>query len=66
MTQLDVGESRELRLSPGRNAWLQVARGSLSLNGNQLEEGAGAAVSEEERLALVGREPAEALVFDLA
>ena len=66
VTQLGVGESRELRLRPGRHAWLQVARGSLSLNGKQLGEGAGAAVSGENRLVLLAQEPAEVLVFDLA
>jgi hypothetical protein len=43
-----------------------VARGSISVNGTDLSEGDGAAVSGEERLAVVGREPAEILVFDLA
>ena len=66
VTQLGVGESRELRLRPGRHAWLQVARGWLSLNGKQLGEGAGAAVSGENRLVLLAQEPAEVLVFDLA
>jgi len=66
VTQLGAGESRELRLRPGRHAWLQVARGSVALNGQALDEGAGAAVSGEERLALVAQEPAEVLVFDLA
>jgi redox-sensitive bicupin YhaK (pirin superfamily) len=66
VAQLSVGESRELRLRAGRHAWIQVARGSVSLNGEPLEEGAGAAVSGEDRLALVAQEPAEVLVFDLA
>jgi len=61
-----AGENRELRLRRGRHAWIQVAAGSVSVNGTPLEEGDGAAVSGEERLQLLGRQPAEVLVFDLA
>ena len=60
------GEGRELPLSPGRSAWVHVARGSVSLNGTVLGEGDGAAVGEEERLSFAGGQDAEVLVFDLA
>jgi hypothetical protein len=43
-----------------------VARGSISVNRTTLAEGDGAAVSGEERLAFVGKAPAEILAFDLA
>jgi hypothetical protein len=43
-----------------------VARGALKLNDNYLKQGDGAGVSNESSLTLVGTEPAEALVFDLA
>jgi len=66
VTLLDAGARRELPLRPGRHAWVHVARGAVSLNGTDLGAGDGAAVSGEERLALVGREPAEVLVFDLS
>ena len=65
VTVLAAGESRDLRLRAGRHAWIHVARGAVSLNGSPLGEGDGAAVSGEERLSFVGREPAEVLVFDL-
>jgi redox-sensitive bicupin YhaK (pirin superfamily) len=58
-------ERRELRLRPGRHAWIHVARGSASLNGTVLDEGDGAAVSGEDHLTLIGRQAAEVLVFDL-
>lgn len=61
-----AGERREFRLRPSRHAWIHVARGSTSMNGTVLDEGDGAAVSGEERLAFVGHEAAEVLVFDLA
>jgi len=65
MTQLADDESRELPLRPGRAAWVHVARGSVSLNGNALGEGDGAAVNSEETLRFLGGKGAEVLVFDL-
>jgi redox-sensitive bicupin YhaK (pirin superfamily) len=66
VTVIPAGERRELRLRPGRHAWVHLARGAASVNGTPLREGDGAAVSGEESLAFVGQEPAEVLVFDLA
>jgi quercetin 2,3-dioxygenase len=53
-------------LAEGRHAWVQVARGSLTLNGEKLEEGDGAAVSNEQKLTFNATMPAEFMVFDLA
>jgi redox-sensitive bicupin YhaK (pirin superfamily) len=53
-------------LRPGRHDWVQVAKGSLDLNGRELHAGDGAAISGEKSLELVAREPAEVLLFDLA
>ncbi len=53
-------------LAPGRHAWVQVARGSLTLNGQPLWQGDGAAGSAEPALRLIGLESTEVLVFDLA
>ena len=63
---LRPGEHRDLPLRPSRHAWIHIARGSIAVNGTALGEGDGAAVSGEERLAFVGYEAAEILVFDLA
>jgi hypothetical protein len=63
---IGAGERRELRLRPSRHAWIHVARGSVSVNGTVLGEGAGGAVSGEDRLGFLGQQPAEVLVFDLA
>ena len=49
-----------------RHAWIQVARGSLTLNGRPLWQGDGAAVSAEAVLRLIGLESTEVLVFDLS
>jgi len=59
-------ESRlEHGLRPGRYAWVQVAEGELTLNGQALKAGDGAAVSEEASLILASTGPAQAVVFDL-
>ncbi|HZH31778.1 MAG TPA: pirin family protein [Pyrinomonadaceae bacterium] len=52
-------------LSPGRHAWVQLARGAAEINGQLLRQGDGAAISDEEQLSLAGREEAEVLLFDL-
>jgi hypothetical protein len=65
-TLLGKGEKAEYTLAPGRHAWLQVARGTGTLNGVELKAGDGVAVSEESRLVLSATEPLEALLFDLA
>ena len=60
------GDEVEHRLAPGRHAWVQVTRGSVALNGETLEAGDGAAVSEESAARLRGSDDAEVLLFDLA
>jgi redox-sensitive bicupin YhaK (pirin superfamily) len=63
---LDSGRSIGHELLPGRHAWLQVARGSLTLNGRELAIGDGVAVSDERTLELAGRDEAEIVLFNLA
>ena len=56
------------RLAGGRHAWLQVARGAVTLNGVSLRAGDGAAASDERTLEIAGAGDgaAEILLFDLA
>jgi len=54
------------QLAPNRHAWIQVARGSVVLNGENLDQGDGAAISGEFKLTVSGRKRAEILLFDLA
>src|SRR5688572_15240977 len=63
---LASGESATLDLQPGRHAWVQVARGAVTVNGQPLSEGDGAAVSDEMALHVTASKDAEVLVFDLA
>ncbi len=62
----DRGEKATLRLAPGRHGWIQVARGKVSLNGQQLGEGDGAGIVDEEVLRIEGIAGGEVLLFDLA
>jgi redox-sensitive bicupin YhaK (pirin superfamily) len=63
---LEPGETVTHRLRAGRHAWLQVARGAVTLNDRRLKEGDGASVTDEELLEISGNESAEILLFDLA
>jgi redox-sensitive bicupin YhaK (pirin superfamily) len=63
---LEPGESVEHTLAEGRHAWIQVARGSVRVNGERLAPGDGASVSEPGSLRLTGEESAEILLFDLS
>ena len=59
------GEAVTHRLTPGRSAWVQVARGAVTLNDTALSAGDGAAVSEEPLLTVTAKDQAEVLLFDL-
>jgi quercetin 2,3-dioxygenase len=64
---LGSGEHLDQSLAPGRHAWIQVARGNVSMNGEALAEGDGAAVSGEQGLSFTGGpDGSEFLFFDLA
>ena len=65
-TVLLRGETVRHELKPQRHAYVQVARGRVTLNGIRLEEGDGAAISEEKTVELTGADKAEVLLFDLA
>jgi redox-sensitive bicupin YhaK (pirin superfamily) len=61
----DGAEQAAFGLAAGRRAWLQVARGKLTVNGTALSEGDGAYTSGPASLALAGGTGAEVLLFDL-
>lgn len=63
---LDGGQRVEHALGSGRGAWIQVARGSVDVNGTALHQGDGAAIEDESSLAIAASEAAEILLFDLA
>jgi redox-sensitive bicupin YhaK (pirin superfamily) len=61
----EAGEQAELRLAPGRHAWVHVARGTVRVGEHTLHSGDGAAVSDEEAVRIEGVDAGEVLVFDL-
>ncbi len=63
---LGAGKTVAHEFGAGRHGWLQVARGGVKLNGQELSQGDGAAISEERKLAIQATEDAEVLLFDLA
>ena len=65
-TILAPGETVKHELKPDRHAYVQVARGSVTLNGSKLATGDGAAISQEKSVELTGVDNAEVLLFDLA
>lgn len=65
LAKLDKGDQVEHTLGANRHAWVHVARGEVTLNGQALKAGDAAAVSEEAQLKLAATQPAQVLVFDL-
>jgi quercetin 2,3-dioxygenase len=63
---LEAGDEVAIDLRPERSAWVQVARGAVTLNGTGLKEGDGAAVFDTATLTLTSDKGGEVLVFDLA
>jgi hypothetical protein len=68
VAKLEKGQSVEHGLDSKRGAFVQVARGSVTLNGKELKHGDGAAVEQEAKLRISNgnNEQAEILLFDLA
>jgi redox-sensitive bicupin YhaK (pirin superfamily) len=64
-TVLEQGQEVDHRTSVNRHLWIQVVRGSIRANGLLLQQGDGAAVSDETQLTLTGQQSAEVLLFDL-
>jgi len=66
ITALPEGQSVSLPIGEGRHAWVQVATGSIDVNGTTLKEGDGAAVSDEALLTIQAGSKSDVLLFDLA
>lgn len=66
VSDIDAGKTVKAEFAPGRNIWVQVANGSVSVNGTTLAQGDAAAITGETALEMAASEKAEVLVFDLA
>lgn len=63
VAELGEGDSVSHILPEGRHAWIQVVRGALDLNGLPLQQGDGAAISDERTVVVSGS--GEFLLFEL-
>jgi redox-sensitive bicupin YhaK (pirin superfamily) len=63
---LSDGERVEHPVAKDRGVWVQVARGSIDVNGTKLAQGDGAAIENESSLAITSKGESEILLFDLA
>ena len=61
----DGDEAATLPLNPARKAYVHVARGALTVNGEKLQKGDAALLANESSLTLADGQDAEVLVFDL-
>ncbi len=65
-TLLNTGEEVAHGFKPGRNGWVQVARGKATVNGEQVQAGDGIALKAESKVTIkADADGAEVLVFDL-
>lgn len=64
-TLLEAGEEVQHELAPGRKAYVHVARGNVTVNGQPLGSGDGAKIEDTRRAHFEGLSSAEVLLFDL-
>ena len=65
LAKLDANQSVTHTLAPGRHAWLHVAEGAVTLNGQAMTAGDAAAIADEPSLEIVGTRSSQILLFDL-
>jgi redox-sensitive bicupin YhaK (pirin superfamily) len=65
LAKLSPGEKVAHQLRPGRHAWVHVAEGELTVNGQRLTGGDAVAISDEKQIALAASKNSQVLLFDL-
>lgn len=65
LAQLDAAQTVTHTLDPNRHAWLQVLRGSVTLNHTPMHTADGAAITDETQLTITANDDAELMLFDL-
>ena len=63
---LEAGRSLSWKLATGRSAYLVPASGKVLVNGVEVEEGDGVAVTDEARIELIALRDAEVVAVELA
>ena len=64
--KLDAGVEAIHPLEPGRQAWLHVAKGEITLGDEVLKAGDAAAITDQQQIAVKSNAESEILLFDLA
>ncbi len=64
--KLDSDNEVSHKIRAGRRIWVQVAKGTISVNGHTLKPGDAASISDEDTILLRSKTAAEVLLFDLA
>lgn len=64
-TVLDANKTLEFDARPGRSLYFQIARGSVQVNGTQLEKGDAIAMDDVTHVEIVSQTDAEIVLFDL-
>jgi len=62
---VEPGQTVQYPVAAGRNVWVQVAEGSLTVNGQALSTGDGAAIENESALVFTAQAHTELIAFDL-
>jgi len=65
VSKLAQGKTIDFTLAENRQAWMQVARGSVSLNNTLLDQGDGVAITDLDIFRVTATEDSEVLLFDL-
>lgn len=65
LSLLSKGRSLRHEFGPGRKGWLQVATGAVTLGGETLRAGDGAAIQDEASITIAAAEESQFLLFDL-
>ena len=63
--KLEAGQKTNYTLAPERHAWIHVAEGEVSINGEKLSGGDAIGLNEETVLNISATKPSQVLLFDL-
>jgi quercetin 2,3-dioxygenase len=66
VSRMNAGRSVEHSLAPGRGVYLYVIEGDVGVNGERMETGAAAQITEEERVEIAASSASELILVDVA
>lgn len=66
ISRLNAGENVDFKIRANRGVWVQVIKGSLSVNDTEISTGDGLSVNAEELLTFKAKDQSEFILFDLA